>query len=98
MRKSFLLTISLALAAYLLLPMTGLSSSLDSRIGKARDQIAGKRAHEGVLTTQLSSYSARIQVLKGDIGELQARQDRVQVQLNAKQAELARIRNRLQVV
>jgi peptidoglycan DL-endopeptidase CwlO len=98
MRKPFLITISLALAAYMLLPMTGLSSSLDSRIGKARQQVQGKKAQEGVLTTQLSRYSARIQVLRGDIGELQQRQDRVQVSLNAKQAELTRIADRHQVV
>jgi murein DD-endopeptidase MepM/ murein hydrolase activator NlpD len=91
MRKTFLFTIGIALAAYLVLPMTGLSSSLDSRIGKARQQVQGKKAQEGILTTQLSHYSARIQVLRGDIGELQQRQDRVQVSLNAKQTELIRI-------
>src|SRR3954452_22024233 len=91
MRKPFLATICLALAAYLVLPMTGLSSSLNSKIGKARQQVAGKRAKEGVLTTELSHYSARIQSLRGDIGELQQRQDRVQVSLNAKQMELVRI-------
>ena len=98
MRKGFLLTITLALALYLALPLPGLSSSLDNRIGKARNQIAGKKAREGVLTTQMASYSARIQALRGDIGDLQARQDRVQVQLNAKQAELTQITNRLQIV
>jgi murein DD-endopeptidase MepM/ murein hydrolase activator NlpD len=98
MRKLFLTTISLALAAYLVLPMTGFSSSLDSQIGKARQRVQGKKAQEGVLTTQLSSYGARIQVLRGDIGELQQRQDRVQVSLNAKQAELTQIANRHQIV
>ena len=98
MRKPFLVTITLALAAYLVLPMTGLSSTLDSRIGKARHQLEGKRAQEGVLTTQLSSYSARIQSLRGDISDLQQRQNRVQVSLNAKQAELTQISNRRQVV
>jgi murein DD-endopeptidase MepM/ murein hydrolase activator NlpD len=97
-RKPFLITLTLALAAYALLPMTGFSSSLDSRIGKARNQIAGKKAQESVLTTQLSSYSTRIQVLQGDIGDLQARQDRTQVSLNAKQAELTAITNRRQIV
>jgi murein DD-endopeptidase MepM/ murein hydrolase activator NlpD len=97
-RKPFLITLTLALAAYALLPMTGFSSSLDSRIGKARNQIAGKKAQESVLTTQLSSYSTRIQVLQGDIGDLQARQDRTQVSLNAKQAELTTIANRRQIV
>src|SRR3954465_9676563 len=98
MRKSFLLTVTMALGLYLALPLPGLSSSLDSRIGKARDRVAGKKRQEGVLTTELSHYSARIQVLRGDIGELQQRQDRVQVSLNAKQAELTQIADRHQVV
>jgi murein DD-endopeptidase MepM/ murein hydrolase activator NlpD len=98
MRKPFLVTICLALAAYLLLPMTGLSSSLNSRIDRAQQQLNGKKAQEGVLTTQLSSYSARIQSLQGDISDLQQRQDHVQVSLNAKQAELTQIANRRQIV
>src|SRR3954451_25236343 len=98
MRKPFLLTVTMALGLYLALPLPGLSSSLDSQIGKARDRVAGKKRQEGVLTTQLSHYSARIQVLRGDIGELQQRQDRVQVSLNAKQAELTQISNRHQIV
>src|SRR3954454_2393222 len=98
MRKPFLVTICLALGAYLMLPMPGLSSSLNSRIDKAQQQLNGKKAREGVLTTQLSSYSARIQSLQGDISDLQQRQDRVQVSLNAKQAELTQIANRRQIV
>lgn len=98
MRKSFLITLTCALSAYALLPLPGLSSSLDGRIGKTRDQIAGKRAREGVLTTQIASYGTRIQALQGDISVLQVRQSRVQVSLDAKQAELTRIANRLVVV
>ncbi|MEA2423174.1 MAG: hypothetical protein QOF55_2273 [Thermoleophilaceae bacterium] len=95
MRKSFFLPILLAAAAYLALPMPGLSASLPQQIGKARQQIAGKRAAEGVLTTEISGYQVRIRSLQGDISGLQQRQDRVQVQLNAKQAELTSVRNRL---
>jgi murein DD-endopeptidase MepM/ murein hydrolase activator NlpD len=98
MKKSFLLTIVLGLAAYLVLPLPGLSSSLDSRIGKTRDQIAGKKAKEGVLTTQMASYGVRIQSLRGDISELQVRENKVQRELDAKQAELNTIRNRRQIV
>jgi peptidoglycan DL-endopeptidase CwlO len=98
MRKPFLLTVTMALGLYLVLPLPGLSSSLQSQIGKARERVAGKKHQEGVLTTELSRYSARIQVLRGDIGELQQRQDRVQVSLNAKQAELTQISNRHQIV
>jgi murein DD-endopeptidase MepM/ murein hydrolase activator NlpD len=96
MRKSFLLAMALAASTYLVLPMPGLSSSLPQRIGKTRDQIAGKRAHEGVLTTQITAYNVRIRGLQGDINGLQQRQDRAQVELNAKQAELTSIRDRLQ--
>lgn len=96
MRKSFLLSILLAAAAYLLLPMPGLSSSLPQRIDKARGQIAGKRHQEGVLTSVITAYQVRIRSLQGDINGLQQRQDKVQVELNAKQAELTSIRDRLQ--
>jgi murein DD-endopeptidase MepM/ murein hydrolase activator NlpD len=96
MRKSFFLPIFLAAAAYLALPMPGLSSSLDQKIGKARDQIAGKKRQEGVLTTEITAFQVRIRSLQGDINGLQQRQDKVQVELNAKQAELASVRDRLQ--
>jgi peptidoglycan DL-endopeptidase CwlO len=96
MRKSFFLPILLTAVAYLALPMPGLSSSLDQKIGKARDQIAGKKRQEGVLTTEISAYQLRIRSLQGDINGLQQRQDKVQVELNAKQAQLASVRDRLQ--
>src|SRR3954454_2573250 len=97
MRKSFLLSLMLAAVAYLALPMPGLSSSLEQRIGKTRDKIAGKQRQEGVLTTQISAYQLRIRSLQGEINGLQQRQDKVQVQLNAKQAQLDDVRNRLQI-
>jgi murein DD-endopeptidase MepM/ murein hydrolase activator NlpD len=96
MRKSFFLPILLAAAAYLTLPMPGLSSSLPQKIGHAQNRIAGKKRQEGVLTTQITAFNLRIRSLQGDISGLQQRQDKVQVQLNAKQAELNSIRDRLQ--
>jgi murein DD-endopeptidase MepM/ murein hydrolase activator NlpD len=98
MRKSFLVIVSLCLAASLALPIAGRSSSLQSRIGKARDRIAGKRAREGVLTTQLTSYRLRIQSLQGEISGLQQRQYRVERELAGKEAELSHIRFRLALV
>ena len=98
MRNSFLLTIALAMTAYLALPLPGLSRSLSERIGDTREKIENHRAKEGVLTTELTSYRVRIQSLQGDISGLQARQDRVQADLDRKQARLDAIRNRLQVV
>jgi murein DD-endopeptidase MepM/ murein hydrolase activator NlpD len=97
MRKSFLLTILLGLAAYLTLPLPGLAGELQNRIDQKRGQIDHARAHEQVLTTDISRYSARIQTLQGDITELQSRQDEVQHQLDAKVAELNQIRDKLQI-
>jgi murein DD-endopeptidase MepM/ murein hydrolase activator NlpD len=97
MRKSFVLSILLALTAYLALPMPGLSSSLPQQIGKVRQKIAGKRQQEGVLTTQISAYQVRIRSLQGEISGLQQSQDKAQTELNAKQAELDAIKNRLQI-
>jgi murein DD-endopeptidase MepM/ murein hydrolase activator NlpD len=96
MKRTFCLTISLACAALLSLPMPGISASLDQRIDQSKNKIAEKRAKEQVLTTQISSYQVRIRSLQGDIRGLQVRQDKVQVDLDAKQAELQRISDELQ--
>jgi murein DD-endopeptidase MepM/ murein hydrolase activator NlpD len=97
MRKHFLFTIAIGLAAYLLLPLPGLSSSLQNRIDRKHNQIDHARGREQVLTTDISRYSARIQTLHGDITDLQTRQDAAQRELDAKMAELTQIRNKLQI-
>jgi murein DD-endopeptidase MepM/ murein hydrolase activator NlpD len=97
MRKSFLLPLLLTAAAYLALPMPGLSASLQQKIGSKQNQIAGKKRQEGVLTTAVTGFNLRIRSLQGEINGLQQRQDRVQNELNTKQAELDSIRNRLQI-
>jgi peptidoglycan DL-endopeptidase CwlO len=97
MRKTFLLPLLLTAAAYLVLPMPGLSASLQQKIGAAQNKIAGKKRQEGVLTSQITGYNLRIRSLQGEINGLQQREDTVQSQLNTKQAELDSIRNRLQI-
>jgi murein DD-endopeptidase MepM/ murein hydrolase activator NlpD len=97
MRRSFWVSITLALAAYLLLPMTGLSEPLSSRINKQRHRVAVQRHHEGVLTTTISSFNNRISGLQGEIRSLQARESRIQSSLDQKRAELADIQNKLQI-
>ena len=97
MRKSFFLPLLLTAAAYLLLPMPGLSSSLQQRIGATQNRIDAKKRHEGVLTSQITGFNLHIRSLQGEINGLQQRQDTVQAQLNTKQAELDSIRNRLQI-
>ena len=53
MKKSFLLPISLAVVAFLVLPLPGLSAPLSTRIEKKKDQIAQHKAKEGVLSLSL---------------------------------------------
>jgi peptidoglycan DL-endopeptidase CwlO len=97
MRRSFWVSISLALAAYLLLPMTGLSEPLSTKIEKQRHRIAVKRHHEGVLTSTISNFNNRIRGLQGEIRSLQAREARIQDSLDQKRAELAEVQNKLQI-
>src|SRR5919197_1321921 len=97
MRKSFWLSLILALSAFLLLPMPGLSESLNGRIQHQRSKVAQKLHHEGVLTTTISSFNNRIRGLQGTIRSLQQREERIQVTLDQKRAELAQIQNKLQV-
>ena len=97
MRRAFLLSISLALAAFVLLPMPGMSEQLSSRIGHQRNKVAQKLHHEGVLTTTISSFNDKISGLQGSIRGLQERETRIQTSLSQKRAELADIQNKLQV-
>jgi len=97
MRKSFWLPLILALSAFLLLPMPGLSESLNNRIAHQRAKVEQKRHHEGVLTTTISSFNNRIDGLQGSIRSLQAREEKIQTTLDQKRAELAAIQNKLQV-
>jgi murein DD-endopeptidase MepM/ murein hydrolase activator NlpD len=94
--KSFWVSITLALLAFLLLPMPGLSESLSSRIQHQRNKVAAKLHHEGVLTSTISTFNNRIRGLQGDIRSLQQREERIQTTLDQKRAELAQIQNKLQ--
>jgi murein DD-endopeptidase MepM/ murein hydrolase activator NlpD len=97
MRRAFWVSITLALAAYVLLPMTGLSADLGTRIQRQQNKVAAKKHHEGVLTSTISSFNNRITGLQGNIRGLQQRESRIQVTLTQKRNELAQIQDRLQV-
>src|SRR4051812_32990966 len=86
--------VPLLLCAFLPLGADG-KPSLSSRIQRKRDQIAGKKAQEGVLSTSISSYSHRIGSLQASITTLAARQARLQADLDAKLARLAAIQEDL---
>jgi murein DD-endopeptidase MepM/ murein hydrolase activator NlpD len=96
MKKTFWLPIALALSAYLLVPLPGLSAPLPERIEKKRSQIEQKTRREGVLSTTIQRYSNRIDAIQGEIGATQKRLDRAQASLDAQKAELLEVRDRLE--
>ena len=86
MKRAFQVSITLALAAFLVLPMPGHTSGLDRRMDIVKAKIQKKKAKEGVLTTTITRYNHRIQSLQGSIRGLQDRQNRIQSTLSQKQA------------
>jgi murein DD-endopeptidase MepM/ murein hydrolase activator NlpD len=96
MRKSFWVPITLGLAAYLTLPLPGLSAPLSQRIEKKRGQIAKVKHREGVLTTEISGYNTRIESLQGEISATEARLSRVEADLDRKREELHEVRDELE--
>ncbi|HEV2874704.1 MAG TPA: peptidoglycan DD-metalloendopeptidase family protein [Thermoleophilaceae bacterium] len=96
MRKTFWLPITLALAAYLVLPLPGLSAPLPQRIDKKRDQIADARHKEGVLSTTIQQFTNRIETLQGEIAATERRLERAQQSLDRQRAELLEVRDQLE--
>lgn len=98
MKRAFLVSITVALAAYVLLPMPGqtATSSLQNRIDNVRGKIKQKRYKEAVLTRTITSYNNRISSLQGEIRGLQDRQNRIQTTLDQKRADLITTQNRLE--
>jgi murein DD-endopeptidase MepM/ murein hydrolase activator NlpD len=96
MKKSFFLPIALALAAYLALPLPGLSAPLSQRIEEKRAQIEEAKQKEGVLSTDIARVSTRIESLQGEISATQSRLERAQASLDRQKAELLEVRDRLE--
>jgi murein DD-endopeptidase MepM/ murein hydrolase activator NlpD len=96
MKKSFFLPMLTALAAYLLLPLPGLSAPLPQRIEEKRGQIEKVKQKEGVLSTDIAQFSTRIESLQGEISATQSRLDRAQASLDRQRAELLRVRDQLE--
>jgi murein DD-endopeptidase MepM/ murein hydrolase activator NlpD len=96
MRKSFWVTITLALAAYVLLPLPGSSAPLSERIEKKRGEIETVKRKEGVLTTTISRFNNRIEGLQGEIRSTEQRLSNVQRDLDRKRLELVEVRDKLE--
>jgi murein DD-endopeptidase MepM/ murein hydrolase activator NlpD len=95
MKRHFGVVITLGLAAYLLLPMPGLSAPLSERIDKTRTLVQSKEYREHVLSETIASYNVKIDSLQGDINVLQRKQNRIQATLDQKRAELLEVRGKL---
>jgi len=96
MKKSFLLPISLAVMAFLVLPLPGVSAPLSTRIEQKRDQIDRRKAREGVLSTTIQRFSTRISAVQGEIAATERRLARAQSSLDRQKAKLLEVRNRLE--
>jgi murein DD-endopeptidase MepM/ murein hydrolase activator NlpD len=96
MKKSFLLPIALAVTAFLVLPLPGLSAPLSSRIEQKRDQIQEHKAKEGVLSSTIQRFDTRIDAIQGEIAETERRLSRVQSSLDDQKEKLLEVRNKLE--
>ena len=96
MKKTFLLPITLAVMAFLVLPMPGSSAPLSSRIEQKRAQIQHHKAKEGVLSTTIQRYSSRIDAVQGQISTTQRRLNQVQSSLDQQKEKLLAVRNKLE--
>ena len=96
MKKTFLLPIALALVAFLVLPLPGLSAPLSSRIEEKRDEIQKHKAKEGVLSTTIQGFSTRIDAIQGEISATERRLARAQHSLDEQKEQLLAVRNRLE--
>ena len=96
MKKSFLLPLTLAVMAFLVLPMPGSSAPISSRIEQKKTQIQRHKAKEGVLSTTIQRYSSRIDAVQGQISATQRRLNQVQTSLDQQKERLLAVRNRLE--
>ncbi|HEV7844927.1 MAG TPA: hypothetical protein VGO83_01605, partial [Thermoleophilaceae bacterium] len=96
MKKSFLLPIALAVTAFLVLPLPGLSAPISSKIQEKRQQIQQHKAKEGVLSSTIQGFSSRIDVIQGEIAATERRLSSVQSSLDQQKERLLEVRNRLE--
>jgi peptidoglycan DL-endopeptidase CwlO len=94
LRLCFLVA-AMPFALWLAVPVLSDGAPLQSKIESKKREIARKKGRERVLTTTISSYTHRINLLQGDITTLQARQVRIEADLAAKREQLARIQDDL---
>ncbi len=93
--RLLILVAAMPLALWLAVPVISDGAPLTSRIEAKKRAIEKKKGRERVLTTTISTYTERINLLEGDITTLQERQLRIETDLANKREELARIQDDL---
>src|SRR2546423_5568134 len=68
---------------------------IQSQINRKQSLIGGHKAHERILTTDISAFTQRIDGLESDITRLSNRQQALQTSLDAKRQQLAVVQARL---
>jgi murein DD-endopeptidase MepM/ murein hydrolase activator NlpD len=91
-----LLTVAFALLVALLPDRSSGQSlgAIQNKMESTRSKLEHARGHEQVLTTDISALSGRIRSLEGQIATFQRRENRAQVVLDARRAELAKVQAR----
>src|SRR4051794_39003284 len=103
MRVRLVLLAALAVAApfvlWSLLPVGSVADptpgQIQNKIDRNKSLIGGHKAHERVLTTDISHQTRRIDALQSDIDTLSIRQQKLQTSLERKREQLAQVQNDL---
>jgi len=94
-----LATAVLPLALWAALPVVSSADqslgSIQSSIARKQSLVGGHKAHERVLTTDISAFTSKIDGLEGEITTLQGRQQKLQTSLDAKRSRLASVQTEL---
>jgi murein DD-endopeptidase MepM/ murein hydrolase activator NlpD len=89
--RLFLAAAILPLVAFALSPLVSSGQNIGSKIQRKQDQIQWHKGREHVLSSDISSFTSKIDALQGEITTLQTKQVRLQANLDAKRAELVKI-------
>jgi murein DD-endopeptidase MepM/ murein hydrolase activator NlpD len=89
------LTALVAIVAVLTLTVGAPAQDLQSRLDEKRAQLEHANAREGVLSSTIQRLGDRIDQLRGEVATLRNREAIVQAELDKKEAELKRAKDRL---
>ncbi len=96
MRLRLLIVVAtLPLVLWAGVPLLAQGESLGAKIERQRGQVERKRAKEGVLSSDVTRYTGRINSLQGEIGGLETKRVSLQTDLDAKLARLEAVRGEL---